>query len=262
MATEEFWDGVGSRWAWFKEGVNPFFEIAAGAMKAGVSAVGIPTLAQDSWVVDIRNSWNTNWRHTRYAPFDQPSWFHVAQVYDGTALRLYISGSEVGTQYGPSGTRISNQSGPLCLGGPSSSHISSGGKWKGRIGPVSFYSSALGSSRIADHASATSLSSYTSQVLSDGPSAFWTLQELSGVLGDQIGALDFSVAEGSPIYGRPGPLGARAVEFDGGTLFTAVDDNLWSAANFTMSAWILPFTEGITAARRPRVSVGILSVSA
>lgn len=243
MAEDIFWDGTDFRIAWAKLGPNPNFEFNCGACKAGTTILGISDVPTEDYLsVDIRNSINRYWRHSRHIPFDQTDWFHIAQVFDGSTLSVYINGGESSVKYGPNGTRGGNLSRLMCLGGVTSSHsVSTGANWRGRIGPTAFWDEALSGADIAHHASATSLADYSSRVAADSPSAYWTLQESSGALVDQVGSRDFTPT-GTPAYRQPGPLGGWAVGFDGSQVFTAADDDLWSATNFTMSAWIVPIT--------------------
>lgn len=83
--------------------------------------------------------------------------------------------------------------------------------------------------------------SYASVVLTDSPVAFWPMQEASGDLADTVGGRTATKAgSGGVTYAVDGPAaGVKAVEFDGssGVGFSAADDDLWSAMNFTVEAW-------------------------
>ena len=86
----------------------------------------------------------------------------------------------------------------------------------------------------------TAAASYATQVLQDGASAYWRLNEASGlVAADQVGGAPGTISGGVTL-GQPGALadGATAMAFDGTTGKIVTAASLTLPVAFTVEAWI------------------------
>ena len=245
MSGEAFWGSDSYRFFWQKGSTENNYEWAGMAMKAGATVAGIPALGTDSFAADTRNSSpGTYWRFTRHGMSlgFSGEWHHIAQVYDDTTpeLRLYVDGVNVGTKYGPSGTRRGEQTTPLRIGGRVESTSLN---WRGRVGPAAFFDYALSGARIAAHAAAGTASAHAAAVNADSPEAFWRLDEASGTLADDTGNGHTGTAGGvggwAIGYREGGPWsGSYALGFNGDAWVEVPHHTVFSSTSFTMCGWL------------------------
>jgi len=88
--------------------------------------------------------YNGAWRSSISAPIALGQWYHVAGVYDGSQLTLYVNGQPVGTPVSTSGSIVAS-SNPLRLGNDPSNPTRF---FKGLLDEVSIYSQALSGAQI------------------------------------------------------------------------------------------------------------------
>lgn len=183
---------------------------------------------------------------------------HVAMRYDGSTLKLFINGGEVGsvtasgTLNAASGIRpivgIANNGSNVGYTGASSA-------FPGTIDEAAIYTTALPASRIKAHALAATPAPpntsdpYASSVMSDSPLAYWRLSDASGAYeladasGNQRGLADASPTAGTVTYGATGLLSGttdQAVSFaTGGRLLSPLADWM-KISTITVEAIIKP----------------------
>jgi hypothetical protein len=101
------------------------------------------------------------------------AWHHLAGVYDGTNVSLYVNGARVA---GPTaGNFVPNGSAAFRLGATTIPNRT----FDGWVDEVAFYTNALGSNVIAAHYAAvtTNNAGYGAQVLASSPVGYWHLDE-------------------------------------------------------------------------------------
>lgn len=79
---------------------------------------------------------------------DATAWHHVVLVYDAgtTTLRVYVDGTEAGSDNTTSGSRTGNTTVNVNIG-----RRTSGNYWSGHIAMVAYYGSELSSTQVSDH---------------------------------------------------------------------------------------------------------------
>ena len=117
---------------------------------------------------------------------EKSDWFHVACVWDGTLMRLYLNGTERQTN-GPGGLNTSD-SFPLRLG---NGHGYNGGPWNGLIQEFAMFDEVLPASEI--------LKIYNNQKLNSGPALI--IQDSSGQGNDGSSLLNYSASVDGPFSG-------------------------------------------------------------
>lgn len=73
-------------------------------------------------------------------------WYHVVQTYDGTTMKLYVDGVQVGSVASPES--ITDSANALTLGGPTGV---AAGEWPGQADELAIYTTALPAARILAH---------------------------------------------------------------------------------------------------------------
>jgi len=205
------------------------------------------------------------------------TWSHVVCTWDGTTMRNYVNGTEVGsltltpTQIA-SWTQNRQQSfrlGGTVLNGTltDAPTISADGRagnrgFDGWMDEAAFYNSALSASTIAAHyaAATTNAAGYSAQILTASPALYLNMNEAanpapspgslpiaanSGSLGGVVnGTNTWGVLanQSGPAYAGFG-AGNKACYFDGfsqGHLALPADPGLNVSGNITMMAWVKP----------------------
>jgi len=111
-------------------------------------------------------------------PIDTNYWYHVAAVFDGTNITLYVNGSSAATAALPSGQSIrANPFLPLTIG--SSTEY---GRWySGDLDEAAVYTNALSAAQVQAHyqagTNAVPVTPYQQVVLADAPAGYWRLGE-------------------------------------------------------------------------------------
>jgi hypothetical protein len=169
------------------------------------------------------------------------SWYHMVVTYDGSALRLYVNGTEVGQLTGLSGP-VSIGAGGVQLGGYP---IAGGYNLDGLVDEPAIYSHSLTAAQVSAHYAQRT---YSHAVLADSPVAFWRLGETSGsTAADRAGSNNATIA-GNVTLNQAGALADAntAMRFDGvdGTDVRAPNSASLMAINgstaVTMEAWVNP----------------------
>jgi hypothetical protein len=110
------------------------------------------------------------------------AWHHLAGVYDGTNITLYVNGQPVAGPTDASGF-TPNSTAPLRFGRASDpafwSNYPSSQAYDGWLDEVAIYTNALSADAIAAHysAAATNNAGYAAQILADQPLGYWHLDE-------------------------------------------------------------------------------------
>ena len=112
------------------------------------------------------------WLNSPYCFPSANAWYHVAMVNaGGGAATFYVNGAAVGTVGAPV------PSGPANVASIGMQDTPRRRFFLGHVSNVAFYSSALPAARILAHRNAGTQSAYSTSVLADAPSAFYTLSE-------------------------------------------------------------------------------------
>ncbi|HEX9968962.1 MAG TPA: LamG-like jellyroll fold domain-containing protein, partial [Acidimicrobiales bacterium] len=158
-------------------------------------------------------------------------WTHVAGTYDGTTMRLYVDGAEVGNA--TSTLDLIDNPAPLYIGE----------SLRGMVDEAAVYTSALANFRVSARWRNFKQAVYSAQA--DAPLAYWRLSETAGTT-----ALDSSGNQRHATYGA-GALGQKgtveadtAVLGNGSTIANAGDfGDAAGLSPFTVEAWINPTTQ-------------------
>jgi hypothetical protein len=152
------------------------------------------------------------------------TWSHVAATHDGTAVRLYVNGTLVGTQPAPGS--LSGTTEPLRIGG----NLVWGEYFSGRIDEVRIYNRALSAEEIARDMSTMVVS---------GLVAAYGFEELDGTTaGDASGSGNHGTIEGAT---RTGGRFGQGLAFDGiDDLVTIPAAATLAGARVTVEAWLYP----------------------
>jgi len=103
-------------------------------------------------------------------------WQHVAGVYDGTNVTLYLNGTNAVGPTAASGYRPNtNEAVPLCLGATSLGTYT----FDGSLDELAFYTNALSSNTVSAHyhAATTNNAGYGNQILASHPVGYWHFDE-------------------------------------------------------------------------------------
>ena len=169
------------------------------------------------------------------------SWYHVVVTYNGSALRLYVDGTEVGQLTGLSGP-VSIGAGGVQLGGYP---IAGGYNLNGLVDEPAIYDHSLTATQVAAHYAQRT---YSQAVLADSPVAFWRLGETGGTTAADRAGSNNATISGSVTLNQSGALadGNKAMRFDGvdGTDVIAPNSaslmGINGSAAVSMEAWVNP----------------------
>ena len=152
------------------------------------------------------------------------TWSHVAATHDGTAVRLYVNGTLVGTQPAPGS--LSDTTEPLRIGG----NLVWGEYFSGRIDEVRIYNRALSAEEIARDMSTMVVS---------GLVAAYGFEELDETTaGDASGSGNHGTIEGAT---RTGGRFGQGLAFDGiDDLVTIPAAATLADSRVTVEAWLYP----------------------
>jgi hypothetical protein len=174
---------------------------------------------------DSENNYTVN--ITAAAVIETNSWYHLAAVYDGQTVVLYVNGQQAATasdaRYSP------NPQVALGIGARGDRAFA----FNGSVDEVAIYSKALGAAQIAQrYANGTSASpatAYEQLIMADQPLAYWRLNEPElppypaavniGTLGAAANGAYFNGATG----GEPGAI---VGDSNGGATFDGIDDKI------------------------------------
>lgn len=128
---------------------------------------------------------------------DDGGWHHVAGVYDGSKMRLYVDG-QLDVEHSCSGT-VSTNDHPVTIGKNAQVSMRN---WEGGLFDLRLYSYALSAAEVADLY---------------GLVGHWKLDETSGTVAtDSSGKARHGTYQGSPTLATAGPkAGSVAAQFDG-----------------------------------------------
>jgi hypothetical protein len=204
-----------------------------------------------------RNGLNTSLSITGGGAPVAGAWYHIAAVYDGTAVKLYVNGT-MAAEGTPTGTPpyVPGASGGFAIGARADSSF----YWNGSADEVALYPSALPAATVTAHynngVSATPATPYQNLVLASTPLAYYRLGEAAytppatlpvAVNTGSFGASADGVYNPGMTAGAPGPrppafsgFGAANVgaAFNGtaGYVGTAYQAN--DLTDFTIVGWV------------------------
>jgi len=202
-------------------------------------------------------------------------WQHIVATYDGTNASIYANGVLVGSGAAPVANWVNNSESFLRMGGtPLTGNDSIGAPWAinsggisgnrgfdGWLDEVAIYPTKLSPSTIMAHYQAATINNagYSAQILADGPSAYWGLNEPVVTPPDPstfppVAALGSvgTAGDGTNLWGalagQSGPGYAGFGANSGATFFDGVNGScpvsdvpaLHFSGNITLAAWINP----------------------
>lgn len=167
-------------------------------------------------------------------------WTHVVATYDGTIMRLWVSGVEVASA--ASSRSLLDTTGTMYVGDA----------FRGRVDEAAVYTRAVPSWEVNDHWRAANY--YLRSGLLDPAGAYWRLTEASGgttALDSSGNGRHATFATTGVTYGEPGRVEPdTAVSTEGGLIATAGDVlDFTGTAHFSLEAWVKP-TASDSIARR------------
>ena len=208
-------------------------DVATSGAKAGVVSRYIPVTggpAGQRGYLFFANNGNTKWQFRVYngtggvtvTDVNGPNilantWYHVTGVYDGTQAHIYVNGVE--SSPATTGGYVANTNTPLRIGAGTTETAPSL-YFPGTIDEVAVYPTALSAAQIAAHYNAginpAPPTPYTTLVRTDGPSAYWRLNDPAiSVPAANLGSLG-TAATGSYTTGTvPGSAGPPSPPFAG-----------------------------------------------
>jgi hypothetical protein len=205
------------------------------------------------------------------------TWQHLAATFDGTTVRLYVNGTQVGSIAAAAGWAPNTQT-ALRMGGtplngalsdgvaPGSFNAANQGNsgnrgFDGWVDEVAVFPTLLSQATIKSHfdAATTNNAGYHAQIVAAGPVGYWGLDETAVIAPDpstfpilaNSGSLATD-ADGTNMWGsltaQPGSgfsgmgLANSAIKLDGVNGYVALKDapGLHFSGNITMMAWIKP----------------------
>lgn len=161
-------------------------------------------------------------------------WTHVALVYNGSSVTLYINGSVDSTVTGVSGN-TANTANAFQIGGDPSAYF-----FNGKIDDVRLYGTALAAPAV----------SALAQAGLDGPIAYWKLDEGSGTsVADASGnGKTLTLANGPTWSASPtAPLtfsNPYSLSFDGSNDYGSANVTIDNYPRITLAAWVYPRNAG------------------
>ncbi|HWI59566.1 MAG TPA: LamG domain-containing protein, partial [Bacillota bacterium] len=148
------------------------------------------TNGQRGYVLFAYNG-NTNWQFRTHSSGNATNltstnviqvneWTHLVGTFDGTRMRLYVNGAEAATPV--TNTAFTpNTAAPLRLGAANNHTLAGDNFWPGSLDEVAVYTNALSATQVTAHyqngTNASRSVAYETLVLSDGPVAYWRLNE-------------------------------------------------------------------------------------
>lgn len=161
--------------------------------------------------------------------------YHVVGTWDGTNIRLYVNGEEVG---------ITAKSGTLDAGTGSGVHLGDDQNHNyehdGQLDEIAIYDYALTPTQIRRHYyRGLGYTGYALEVLATGPVRYWRLDEASGTTAiDETGAFDGTYIN-SPTLGGASPYSEfnTAVSFDGVDQDVSIGSALSGETQWSMACW-------------------------
>jgi len=185
---------------------------------------------------------------TSSGSYNDGSWHYAVGSYNGSAIVLYVDGSQVGST---SSGSPQNYSGYWRLifdnlsGWPSAP---SSYYFQGSVGEAAVYSSALTSTEVSNHYAAAGGGSYDSTVIGDSPTSYWKLNESSGpTLADATGSGNTGTAEmgsnnglyeGTLTYSQSGAIATdHAVLLDGSSAYVTTLVGFNNPTIYSIEIW-------------------------
>ena len=159
-------------------------------------------------------------------------WNHIAVTYDGSTIRFYLNGLNVGNKTRPGS--LTDNSNPVCIG---SYNCTLGAFFNGSIDEVKIYNMTLNQSEIAKHAAWNSPAT-------EAPIANYTFDTGSGTIAyDLSGNSHDGSLEGGTTWSTETPSGSGySVSFDGSGDLISIPYNSQMNLNreITIKAWVYP----------------------
>lgn len=204
-------------------------------------------------------------------------WQHIAATFDGTTVRLYINGTQVGSVASAAGWAPNTQSALRIGGTPLNGALSDGVSpgvanatgqghsgnrgFDGWVDEVAVYPTLLSQATIKSHydAATTNNAGYHAQIVAAGPVGYWGLDEAAVVAPNpstfpilaNSGSIG-SAADGTNMWGAANNqsvtvlnglgVGNKAINFDSVNGYVALQDapGLHFSGNITLMAWVKP----------------------
>ena len=152
--------------------------------------------------------------------------YHLVGTYDGTTLRIYVNGVEMGSAAHTGA--VDDTTAALLISNPP------GSTWDGRLDEVAVYGQALSATRVQAHfdAGGPPPADYPSLVLADSPAAYWRLGESSGTsAADASGSGNAGTYQNAPTLGAPGLISGTNTS----VLFDGADDRVLAPDSTSLS---------------------------
>ena len=155
---------------------------------------------------------------------EKDDWFHVACVWDGSLMRLYLNGTQRATN--SPGTLNTSDTYPLRIG---NSHGYNGDPWNGLIQEFAMFNEALPASEILKVYNNQKVNSITSRTINDS----------SGQGNDGSSVLDYATASVGPFSGSTAWSGSGTNQISIGDL------SITGSTGLSFSTWLKP-TKNLT----------------
>lgn len=256
--TVEFWANLTNDTAGAKSGVVSRYITVAGGPTAQLGYLFFANNGNTAWQFRVYNgSAATTITDANGAPdITANTWYHVAGVYDGANITIYVNGVPTSTTTGTVVYRA-NTNAPTRIGAGTPETAPSL-FFPGLIDNVAVFNSALSASQINAHYSAASSNTagYNLQILADNPTAYYAMGESalpayipyaatnSGSLGS---ALDGKYSLAGSTSGVAGPLRGQYAGFEADNKSVALNGTsgqidipatALSTDTFTFTGWV------------------------
>ena len=189
-------------------------------------------------------------------------WNHIVGTYDGSRMRVYVNGQQVGSQ-SQTGS-ISNYSSTLDIGAYGNLSKTSSYLFGGGMDELAVYPTALTALQVqtdyvfhyaAQGGASTTSTPYTRAVLADSPAGYWRMDEASSgpyVRDRTSHGSDGTYSASGVSFAQAGALiddSDSSVSFDGTVGYAGIPDSTWldlPTTAISLEAWVKPTSGGFS----------------